>query len=431
MPIRTLCFSVALLFAPVLLFSQLYFPPVVGNTWETATPASLGWNTARIQPLYDFLQGENTKAFIVLKDGKIVLEQYFGTFTADSLWYWASAGKTVTAFLTGKAQEEGKLNISDRTSKYLGSGWTSLAPEKENLITIRHQLTMTTGLNDKGGNPDCTNDSCLKYLADAGTRWAYHNAPYTLLEKVVSTATGLTYNQYTRQKLLTPTGMNGTWLPVEDNNVFFSRPRSMARFGLLMLNNGVWDKTTVLADTQYIRAMTTTSQDLNKSYGYLWWLGGQESHMLPTLQMVFPGSYAPNAPADMVSALGKNGQILSISKSTGLVIIRMGDRPNSPSSEIATLLCDQIWQRLNEITGTASSVDGGTQQQPLVYPNPATTTLLFSGEMQNATIYDVTGNAVWSGMIGGGVAIDCSSWASGMYAVRSNARITTTIQILR
>ncbi|HPJ54246.1 MAG TPA: serine hydrolase, partial [Flavobacteriales bacterium] len=84
---------------------QLYFPPNTGTTWDTLSPASLGWCTDSIPPLYDFLEQSNSKAFLVLKDGRMVLEKYFGTFTQDSLWYWASAGKSLTAFLVGKARE--------------------------------------------------------------------------------------------------------------------------------------------------------------------------------------------------------------------------------------------------------------------------------------------------------------------------------------
>ncbi|NBU04032.1 MAG: hypothetical protein EBT60_06995 [Bacteroidetes bacterium] len=67
-----------------------YFPPNTG-TWETITPQSLGWCDANIDSLYNYLNQKNTKAFIILKDGKIVLEKYFGNFTQDSIWYWASA----------------------------------------------------------------------------------------------------------------------------------------------------------------------------------------------------------------------------------------------------------------------------------------------------------------------------------------------------
>jgi len=212
----------------------LYFPPTTGNAWDTISPSSLGYCPSKIDSLYDFLASENTKAFILLKDGKIVLEKYFGTHNQDTPWQWASAGKTITSFMTGIAQQEGYLSISDATSKFIGKGWTNCTPEQEEKITIRHQLTMTSGLDDGVADPFCTLDDCLVYKADAGTRWAYHNAPYTLLDKVIENATGMTLNNYTTQKLKRPTGMTGLFVPVDYNNVYFSNARSMARFGLLI-----------------------------------------------------------------------------------------------------------------------------------------------------------------------------------------------------
>ena len=179
------------IFAAQFSFAQtLYFPPLTGSSWETLSPDSLGWCEDNIDSLYQYLEEKNTKAFLVLKNGRIVLEKYFGAFEQDSLWYWASAGKPATAVVVGIAQAEGLLDISDPTSDYLGEGWTAAPPEKEALITIRHQLTMTTGLDDSVADADCNLDTCLQYLANAGTRWAYHNAPYTLLDKVVEAATG-------------------------------------------------------------------------------------------------------------------------------------------------------------------------------------------------------------------------------------------------
>ena len=169
---------------------SLYFPPLTGNSWDTISPASLGWCTNRVDSLYNYLEQQNSKAFIVLKDGKIVLEKYFGSFTQDSLWYWASAGKTITSFLVGRAHEQGYISLKDTSSKYLGVGWTVCTRAQEDSITIRHQVTMTTGLDDGVPDNHCTLPSCLQYLAPVGTRWAYHNAPYTLLEKVITTATG-------------------------------------------------------------------------------------------------------------------------------------------------------------------------------------------------------------------------------------------------
>ena len=352
----------------------LYFPPLSGTaTWDTLSPSSLGWCLNEIDTLYDYLQQQDTKGFIVLKDGKIVLEKYFGTFTKDSLWYWASAGKTITSFLVGKAQEENYLSITDTSSTYLSAGWTNCTATQEDKIKIRNQLTMTSGLDDGVPDNHCTIDTCLNYLADAGTRWAYHNAPYTLLESVLTTATGQTINTYTYNKLKLKTGMTGAWTFVDYDNVFFSKVRSMARFGLLMQNNCIWNTDTLLYDTTYIHQMTNTSQSLNLSYGYLWWLNGKSSYMVPTSQVVFSGSYAPAAPNDMFAGLGKNGQIVSISKSAGLVVIRMGNQVSS--GEVPTQFCNSIWEKLNAVmcNGTSINETNSKTKAISIFPNPANT----------------------------------------------------------
>ncbi|MBM3430824.1 MAG: serine hydrolase, partial [Bacteroidetes bacterium] len=93
----------------------------------------------------------------------------------------------------------------------------------------------------------------------AGTRWAYHNGPYTLLGNVIENATGQTLNSYTTQKLKIPTGMTGTFYQVGYNNVFFSNARSMARFGSLILNKGNWNGNQIMTDTAYFNDMVNYS----------------------------------------------------------------------------------------------------------------------------------------------------------------------------
>ncbi len=329
---------------------SMYFPPVVGTDWQTTSANSIGWNETLLNDLYTYLQQKNTKAFIILKNGKIVSERYFGSFTADSIWYWASAGKTATAMLVGIAQQEGLLNINNKSSQYLGTGWTSLPLAKENLITIRNQLTMTTGLDDGVPDNDCTLPSCLSYKSDAGNRWSYHNAPYTLLDKVIINASGTTYNNYFQQKIRNRIGMNGLWAPSGSNNVYFSNARSMARFGLLMLNKGKWDQDPIVRDSNYFNAQINTSQNLNLTYGYLTWLNGKASHMLPTVQIIFPGMMIPNGPADMYAALGKNDQKIYVIPSQKLVVIRMGE--SAGNSQLALSSFDnELWGKLKSIIG--------------------------------------------------------------------------------
>ncbi len=257
----------------------------------------------------------------------------------------------MTAMLVGIAQKEGLLNINNKTSQYLGTGWTSLPLAKEDLITVRHQLTMTTGLDDAvTPDNDCTLPGCLVYKADAGSRWAYHNAPYTILDKVVENASGMTYNAYFQQKIRDKTGMNGLWVKTGYNNVYYSTARSMARFGLLMLNKGKWDQTAVLNDTTYFNTQVNTSQTLNLSYGYLTWLNGKASYMLPTVQFVFSGMLVPNAPSDMFSALGKNDQKVYVVPSQKLVVIRMGE----PAGNVQLALSsfdNELWGKLKAVIG--------------------------------------------------------------------------------
>lgn len=358
---------------------SLYFPPVTGSTWETTSPSSLGYCPDKIAELYNFLEINQSKAFLLLKDGKIVLEQYFDGFQPTDNWYWASAGKTLTAFTVGIAQQEGFLSIQDTTSHYLGNGWTSAPLFKEQKITIKNQLNMTTGLDFSVGNLDCTEPSCLLYLADAGSQWYYHNAPYTLLDQVIASATEQTLNQYFIQKIRNPIGMNGAFFQVDDNNVYFSTPRSMARFGLLMLNNGSWGNTPIMTDANYFQQMINTSQPHNLSYGYLWWLNGKSSFKLPGSTLTFPGFLMPNAPADTYLAAGKNGQFLSITPSEGLVWIRMGESPDN--LQVPFLLNNQIWEKINALV-CPLSVHDTVAKKWQIYPNPTSDQLL----IQNAEI---------------------------------------------
>lgn len=358
--------------------AQTYFPPLAGNTWSTTDPATLGWCTDSIENMYNWLENSDSKAFIVLKDGKIVLEKYFGTFTADSFYVWNSAGKTLTAYAVGIAQHEGFLDIDDATSDYLGTGWTSLTLAQENAITIKHQLTMTTGLDDGVSDIHCTDPACLIYKADPGTRWAYHNGPYTLLDTVIESATGMTLNAWVNQKISSKIGLTGLYLQVGYNNIFASRARGMARFGLLLSQDGYWNGTAVLPDVTYLNEMRNSSQTLNNSYGYLTWLNGKSSFMIPQSQFVFPGSLCPNAPADMYAAEGKNGQIINVVPSEGLVLVRMGSTMGN--SLVGTQYNDTIWQYMNRLGCVAGLADQSLETIQ-ISPNP-TNELVRISELQ-------------------------------------------------
>ena len=81
------------------------------------------------------------------------------------------------------------MDINAKTSTYLGTGWTSEPLAKENLITVKNQLTMTTGLDYNVPDDNCLTPACLGYKGDAGSFWYYYNAPYRLMQDVIANAT--------------------------------------------------------------------------------------------------------------------------------------------------------------------------------------------------------------------------------------------------
>lgn len=344
----TLCSSCSQSDEPAVNIPQdMYFPPNNSEIWETVSPETLNWKTALLPELKNYLIEKDTDAFIILKNGRIVVEYYFNDFTSATPHAWNSAGKTLTSVAVGMAEQDGFLNLNDSTTEYLGEGWTTMTPEQEMQITIQHQLSMTPGGDYTVPDSFCTDPECLKYLNDSGTFWFYHNAFYTLLQPVLDNAIPNGFDTYFDTKLKNPIGMSGAWLQFGYNRVFFSNARSMARFGILNLNRGNWNGTQLLNEN-YFQKMTNTSQELNKSYGYLWWLNGKESHRLPQSTNEFQGKLIPNAPDDLIAALGKNDQKLYIVPSQDLIVIRMGEDAGNtvpgPSG-----FDNELWGKLAEI----------------------------------------------------------------------------------
>jgi CubicO group peptidase (beta-lactamase class C family) len=324
-----------------------YFPPLNSETWETVSPSDLGWNQSQLQPLLDYLALKNTKGFIILHNGKIVVESYMNGHSSTSPWYWASAGKTLTTAVSGIAQDEGLININSKVSDYLGTGWTSAPLAKENLITCKNLLSMNSGLDDTLG--DDVSPANLQYVADAGTRWAYHNV-YVKMQDVVAQTSNQTWSTYFNTKLRDRIGMSGSWIPVGDLSVYWSNTRSMARFGLMTYAKGKWENTQIVPEA-FLNEATNTSQSINLAYGYLWWLNGKSTFHLPQTQFEFSGSLIPNAPNDMYAALGKNDQKIYVVPSKKLVVIRMGDvaNPENPTFGLSGF-DDELWQKINALT---------------------------------------------------------------------------------
>lgn len=329
---------------------SMYFPPNNSTQWETQSLTALGWNPNAIQPLKDYLVATHAKSFMILVNGRIVMEEYMNGHSAATSWEWNSAGKTLVSSSMGIAEQEGLLGINDSVSKYLGMGWTSETPNKEKLITLRHLLTMTSGLNDSKEFVSVAN---LTYLADAGTRWSYHNVFQKLMD-VISIAGSQDFDSFFTDRIKNKIGMDGYWNHGLIYTIYHSTTRSMARFGLLALNKGKWNDEQIINE-DYFNDAISTSQNLNPSYGYLWWLNGKSSYRVPGSQTVFQGSMIANAPSGMYSAMGANDQRIYVIPSKKMVVVRMGDPSDPQNPSFALSGFDQaLWEKINNLIDTGN-----------------------------------------------------------------------------
>jgi CubicO group peptidase (beta-lactamase class C family) len=326
---------------------SLYFPPAKGD-WQSVDPAKLGWDLAKLKETLAYVGENKSSGFVILYRGRILAEQYWPLKPAeknaggglDPYFHMrlgenangrpvedvASVQKSVTAMLVGIAQTKGLLKLDDPVAKHLGKGWSQAPAESEAKITIRHLVTMTSGL-----------DSRLKYQVPAGEKWFYNTAAYSRSLACVAKASEMAPNEFTKKWLTGPAGMTDTRWAVRpwqasvrtDANRygFATTARDLARFGLLMLANGHWEEQDVFKDKAFIRAATSPSQKLNPSYGYLWWLNG--GPFTASGKRVRPGRLISAAPKDMYVAQGKLVRRLYVLPTQQLVITRLGDQANT------------------------------------------------------------------------------------------------------
>ena len=128
-------------------------------------------------------------------------------------------------------------------------GWTSLTAEQESLIK-KTPIDDDNWVEYQDVNLNCKDPNCLSYKNSPGTNWFYHSI-YYFLKDVIENATETSCNDFTNQKVKLNIGMGGSWIRLNNSETYYSTARDMARFGLLILNEGVWDKDVILNDTNY------------------------------------------------------------------------------------------------------------------------------------------------------------------------------------
>jgi len=204
---------------------------------------------------------------------------------------------------------------------------------------------MTSGIDD---TKQLVIKPNLTYVADAGTRWAYGNVFQKLID-VVSQASNQDFETYFNAKLKNKIGMDGFWNFGTIFTLYHSTTRNMARYGILALNKGKWNSEQIINES-FFNESTASSQSINPSYGYLWWLNGKSKYMIPSEQTVYQGSLVINAPADMYAAMGARDQRMYVIPSKKMIVIRMGEASDPANTNFAVSGFDNaLWEKINAV----------------------------------------------------------------------------------
>jgi CubicO group peptidase (beta-lactamase class C family) len=311
--------------------------PVPGPSWEKVSPASAGFDPATLDRIAARAKKGKSNCLVVVRDGKLVGEWYFrgtGPSTTQNVF---SVTKSFTSTLVGIASDDGDLSVGDKASTWIHA-WKRTPSDA---VTIRDLLSMDSGrqwsfLTDYVQLVAAADRTAfaigLRQSHPPGKVWTYNNAAVQTLEQVLEKSTGQDVAAFAAKRLFAPLGMTHSTMSTDraGNAQTFegimSTCRDLARFGVLMLNEGRWGAKQIVSSRWVEQATGRSSTPLNAGYGYLWWL-----NRMGRLAAGNHGQLVPGAPADMVWALGLGNQIIQIDPGSRTVVVRLGTAEAIPS----------------------------------------------------------------------------------------------------
>ncbi|MDR1629206.1 MAG: beta-lactamase family protein [Oscillospiraceae bacterium] len=229
-------------------------------------------------------KGGDLDSFLLLRNGYLVNETYFDENYKNTSHYQASCTKSFLSTLVGIAIQEGYIQSVDQNVIDFFPGLT--LPEElnyKNEMTIRHLLTMTSGLaaDEKWAEFENAEDVgraifLLPQEDMPGKQFRYDTGASHLLGCVLSQAVGKSLYDYAKEKLFDPLGMtNVYWDADKQGNNYgghglYLTPEDMLRFGYLYLNNGRWEDRQILSAEWVKQAQPQLGG--RKDYGFMFWV---------------------------------------------------------------------------------------------------------------------------------------------------------------
>ena len=297
--------------------------------WPLAAPTGQGFDEARLAIAFNVARSQALlKSLLVLRNGYLVAEEYFADDDDSAVTNIHAVTTGFLSALVGIAIKEGHIaNVDQSIGDFLVPGAVSVLDAAHRSITIRHLLTMTTGLQwQEGSSAENAGfiasgyDELWRYALSKpiaqppGSRINYNSGAASLLSVVLTHATGIATLEYARQKLLAPLGIDSIgW--VKDGDYWYGgsamrmRPRDAAKLGVLYVNGGVSAGRSIVPADWISQTLTPIAANgvpynygpvASMNYGFLWWIdrqpsrdaffawgfGGQFVYCVPSLKLV-------------------------------------------------------------------------------------------------------------------------------------------------
>jgi CubicO group peptidase (beta-lactamase class C family) len=334
--------------------SVSYFPD---DVWAVSTPEEQGMSSAILDEMMQFIEDSDApiRGLVVTRNGYIVKEQYWNYNTENSTHHIFSCTKSFTGTLIGIAIKEGFIdNVSQKVTDFFPEMTIENMDSRKGNMTLEHVLTMTTGLdwnewNTSYDNPNNMYNQMfssgnpvqfflnLPTVYDPGTHWMYTTGASHLLSAIIQRTTNMTTRNFAEQYLFGPLNMTiGGW-NIDTQGInnggtqLYVTVRTMAKLGLLYLNNGTWDGREILTEKYVTQARSPhASIEPNLEYGYQWWI--DTTH-------------------DIFSARGSEGQYIFVAPEYNIVVA-ITARADEPGEDISEDILGYIQQSLADGFGS-------------------------------------------------------------------------------
>jgi CubicO group peptidase (beta-lactamase class C family) len=329
--------------------------------WEYTSFSEEGLNPTRFELLKKHIHDgtfKNVDSLVVVKAGKILIEEYFNDFDRNTLHEIRSATKSIGSALMGIAIDHDYVSgIQDKLYSYFPNrkpfkNWDV----RKNDITIEHVLNMTTGFdsNDMSNSSEGNESNLIQaadiiqfmldlpMVKDPGKQWAYSTGSAHLIGAIIENAADISVQEFARSFLFEPLHItryrwNTAGGIAHTGGGFWMLPLDMAKFGQLYLNKGFWKGKEIISKEwidESIKTNIKVAKDLNDlglgfltkvakdlGHGFLWW------------KRTF---HIDSRPFSAIAAQGNGENYIFVFPDEELVVVLTGSMYNSISGLVQT-----------------------------------------------------------------------------------------------